>query len=628
MREKDFEDQIISKDSRKLMGFRELVHASEIAFQNGSHHLAILAMEEAVGRPEATALAYFRLAVLHWQVGNVNAAIAACHESISLDAEDEQSHRLLVELLVESRLLDEAAKEIQRFQKQRQGQRSDLEMILVSAFVAADRLDDALEAIQHYNDSGPVAENAMIMEAEIAHRLGRTYLALSAAERAYRKAPCSPEVNKFYLACLLGAGCYDEALTIVKSARTKWPKDASIVRIATLVLIRLDRRQLALQMAIEGLHIDSSDCESWFNAAMLADSLGFVRQTREMFQRALQLAPENTALYLEFANILGRDGEYDCAITLLDKAESLAPGQETIVSLRRALMERRAHPKEQVANLLRTDDIRPLPRSGRKRNQGVLARLATQLRVISALVMRELQHRAIYSKFGLGSVLLPPILQIGAVGIIMGIFNDGRPPLGDRMFFFYATGLMPFYMFLHVVDHSLEVFAANISTLQVPIIHRLDLVIAVAVAELTIGTMTSVMLFGLFQIFSYGPSSDNQIEAVFAYLATWLIGFGCGLIFAVLNNFSRFFTQIWLVTQRTLYFLSGVFFIPQMMPGWMRDPLLWNPLLQCIEWFRTGFYSQYHPPWINKPYVIGLGCAFVVLGLGLESALRNKMKIQ
>jgi capsular polysaccharide transport system permease protein len=111
-------------------------------------------------------------------------------------------------------------------------------------------------------------------------------------------------------------------------------------------------------------------------------------------------------------------------------------------------------------------------------------------------------------------------------------------------------------------------------------------------------------------------------------LAVWLFALGLGLISAVMNNLYRPWLNAWLIVQRFLYIASGVFFIPQGMPGWVRDILVWNPLLQCIEWFRTGFFSYYQPPWLDRSYVLGIGFATVVTGLILERALRPRMRMQ
>jgi capsular polysaccharide transport system permease protein len=187
---------------------------------------------------------------------------------------------------------------------------------------------------------------------------------------------------------------------------------------------------------------------------------------------------------------------------------------------------------------------------------------------------------------------------------------------------------MPFYLFIHVIDNAQNQFIDKVNVLQVPIITRLDVVLAVAITELLIMTAVVVVTFGAFSLMSYGPPSDNQIQCVFAMLSVWLLAFGLGLICAVMTNLYRGWANGWLIVQRFLYIASGVFFIPLNMPAWVREPLAWNPLLQCIEWFRTGLFMRYDPPWLDKSYVVGVALATIVVGLMLERGLRRRMRTQ
>ena len=244
--------------------------------------------------------------------------------------------------------------------------------------------------------------------------------------------------------------------------------------------------------------------------------------------------------------------------------------------------------------------------------------------MILALAIRELSHRTARSKFGLISAIVEPLLQIVMLGVVLSIFTQGHPPLGKSMFFFYATGVLPFYMFLHVVGHSIGLLSEATSLLQVPRIRRIDLVLAMASAELLIGSMTTTLVFGLFFLFGYGEGTENILHAIFAYLVVWIFSLGTGLIFSVLNTITTTIKSLWQTLQRFLYFLSGIFFIPQFMPPWARDVLLWNPLLVGIEWFRAGMFLQYHPPWIAKTYLVAVSITTVVAGVALERAARRQ----
>jgi capsular polysaccharide transport system permease protein len=74
-----------------------------------------------------------------------------------------------------------------------------------------------------------------------------------------------------------------------------------------------------------------------------------------------------------------------------------------------------------------------------------------------------------------------------------------------------------------------------------------------------------------------------------------------------------------------LYFISGIFYVPAMMPDWARDMLAWNPLLHAIDWFRAGFFASYQPHWLDRSYLVVLAILALLAGFGLQRGLRRRL---
>ena len=83
----------------------------------------------------------------------------------------------------------------------------------------------------------------------------------------------------------------------------------------------------------------------------------------------------------------------------------------------------------------------------------------------------------------------------------------------------------------------------------------------------------------------------------------------CSVINATIETVNGTWLRIWPSMIRLQYFTAGIFYVPQEMPDWLRDVLVLNPLLQCIEWFRTAFFDQDAPPWLDRAleYIRELG---------------------
>jgi capsular polysaccharide transport system permease protein len=609
----------------------DLVMASEIAGNRGKWDLGILAVKILVEREPNEPGWHHRLAHFLMQSHDLVEAETHCLKAIALAPTFLEAY-ILLRAVRFSREDYEGVLQAARDQESRCGGSSELSTSIALLLLQMRRLEEALATVRQINDVGPPSEASLLLEAEIAQQLEMPHAGASAAERAYRLWPMSAVACSTLARLLCHLGQHRAAVPVLRQAHILSPHDPSICYLLALALTALSESRQALDAVLEALALEPRECEYLYTAASLYDRLGEQDQALDCMRRAIDVAPERPYLRVSLAHMLSRSGDFPAAVSALVEAERLAPADTGIRDLRLSFLAQDTG--HYVARASAASDILPpMPKArahlrGKSPPQAFTRRLQTQVRVLAALIWREFRDRSAHSRFGILSVFIPMALQIVTLGVVLSLFNNGRPPIGDRLFFFYATGVMPFYLFIHVIDHAQNQFLDKAAVLQVPIITRLDVVLAVAITELLIITAVIVVTFGTFSLMSYGPPSDNQIQCVFAMLAVWLFAFGLGLICAVMTNLYRPWANGWLIVQRFLYVASGVFFIPLNMPGWIREPLSWNPLLQCIEWFRTGLFMRYDPPWLDKSYVVGVALATTVVGLMLERALRRKMRTQ
>ena len=86
------------------------------------------------------------------------------------------------------------------------------------------------------------------------------------------------------------------------------------------------------------------------------------------------------------------------------------------------------------------------PRRELRPRPTIFSALQTQLRVIYALMIRETRTRLADSKLGYGWALLEPVLHILMLSLVFAVMMRGRPPIGDKFFIFYYTGIIPYHL--------------------------------------------------------------------------------------------------------------------------------------------------------------------------------------
>jgi capsular polysaccharide transport system permease protein len=263
----------------------------------------------------------------------------------------------------------------------------------------------------------------------------------------------------------------------------------------------------------------------------------------------------------------------------------------------------------------------------RRSPPGMLERLRSQCRVISALIIRETRTRFADAKLGYGWALIEPILHITLLSVTFAVLMQGRPPIGTHFFIFYYTGLIPYHIFVHTSSGMSHAIIGNGPVLQLPPVTTFDVIAARGLLEIITDVIIAVILLIGFGAIGLAAAPDDLWSPSVALLVTAAFGYGFGYINAVLTVFFRSWEKVYGQVTRVLYFVSGIFYVPGMMPDWARDALAWNPLLHAIDWFRAGFFASYQPHWLDRSYLVTLAILSLLGGLGLERGLRRRLYV-
>nr|WP_281502946.1 ABC transporter permease [Ancylobacter crimeensis] len=240
-------------------------------------------------------------------------------------------------------------------------------------------------------------------------------------------------------------------------------------------------------------------------------------------------------------------------------------------------------------------------------------------------MLREIRLRSIHSRLSYLLAFVEPILQLVMMMTIFTLIGR-RPDFGTSLLLFLGTGIMPFFLFTHVSGRCTGAIRASGLVRALTAVQPIDIMIARALLETATLLIVAVMLFSF--IYATGVREAFPIQPIVAiqgFAATALLGIGVGLINGVIGSFFRLWAVIYGVASRSLIFLSGVFFVPDLMPPGIRYVLSWNPLLHGLEWFRSGFYLTYPTLTLSKSYLIGFGVASLLIGLALERVFRSRL---
>lgn len=235
-------------------------------------------------------------------------------------------------------------------------------------------------------------------------------------------------------------------------------------------------------------------------------------------------------------------------------------------------------------------------------------------RSISALILREMSATYGRSPGGYAWMILEPALGIT---LLTMIFSAGfkTPSLGTNFAIFYATGLVPFQMYVTISVSMSTAVKASKSLLAYPGVTFFDTLIARLLLAVLTQALVSYMVIAAIRmmyetqtVLRFGTILEGY--AILVFFAT-AVGLMNGFLFMRYDLWAR----IWSIVTRPLLFVSGIIFLWENLPEPYRSWLWWNPLVHCIAWIRSGFYVGYDVPFASPLYVCVVAGVVSVAGM-------------
>ena len=223
------------------------------------------------------------------------------------------------------------------------------------------------------------------------------------------------------------------------------------------------------------------------------------------------------------------------------------------------------------------------PRRGPARPQRP-ARRWRFFRSVGALMLREMSTTYGRSPGGYLWALIEPI---GAIALLSFVFSFvlRSPGLGNNFPLFYATGYLTFQLYISLSGLVAAAIRYSRAFLAYPAVTFTDAL----VARFVLNAMTNLLVM--------------------------VIVIGVGTMNCFL--FTRFpvWQRVWGILNRPMFLISGVFFIPEMVPAQFREWMMLNPVAHGVSEMRRGFYATYDAVYVVPSYPCLVALVLTLFGL-------------
>jgi len=235
-------------------------------------------------------------------------------------------------------------------------------------------------------------------------------------------------------------------------------------------------------------------------------------------------------------------------------------------------------------------------------------------RTVAALILREMSSTYGRTPGGYIWTILEPALGVALLSVVFSLALR-NPQLGSNFPIYYATGLMPFYMYQTVSTNVAQSINYSRALLAYPRVTFADAILArLILAVITQLLVSALVLGGIVMIFETRTVFEVP-QMLLAYSMAICLGAGVGVTNCFLMAVFPVWQSAWSILTRPLILISGVFFLLDTVPSPYREWLFWNPIAHVISATRGAFYHSYDAVYVSPVYVFTISGVAAFMGM-------------
>lgn len=249
--------------------------------------------------------------------------------------------------------------------------------------------------------------------------------------------------------------------------------------------------------------------------------------------------------------------------------------------------------------------------------------VAGQLRVVEALVLREMHMRYGRRDFGYIWLFIEPMILGLAIAIIHSAYD--RKSFAEILVFF-TIGYVLFFMFRAIVGRSTTVIRANSALLY----HRRITLQSLFLARHLIEVIACVGVMAIYTTAGVAIGADwpeAPATKLFAILLMGLLAQGLAFLIAAAAQEWETLDRIIHMFTYLLMPISGVFFRVNSLPEWLQEILLWVPMVHIFELLREAQFGAQYVARYDLAYVAAWIGGLHLLGLAALRVVRRRITL-
>lgn len=251
--------------------------------------------------------------------------------------------------------------------------------------------------------------------------------------------------------------------------------------------------------------------------------------------------------------------------------------------------------------------------------------LKIQIRVIHALVMREIITRYGRHNLGFAWLFLEPMIFTLGVAMLWTALKAGHGN-GIQIVPFAVIGYSMVLMWRNVTSRMGNAIEANTGLLFHKNVKVIDVFLARMILEIAGATISFLVLSLIFLAVGQMNLPHNFLMMAEGWFLLIWFSIALGLFVGALFAMSEVLDRLWHAVTYLMFPLSGSAFFVYWMPQAFQDLLLYIPMVHASELIKHGYYGEIIPTFENSFYLIKWNLILTFLGLFLVKYVSKKVE--
>lgn len=237
-------------------------------------------------------------------------------------------------------------------------------------------------------------------------------------------------------------------------------------------------------------------------------------------------------------------------------------------------------------------------------------------RVIGALLIRELLTRYGRNNIGFLWLFVEPTAFILIVTIVWTKVR-GTQLTDIPIAAFALTGYASMLLWRYTASRCIGAVKSNKSLLYHRQVTIFDIFLARIILECMAMTTALVVLTMVFYLIDWIPLPEDLLQTIGGWLLLCWLSLGLGMTIGGLNEKAEVVGRTWHPLSYILMAVSGVAFTVDALPPRAQELMLWNPIINSVEFLREGWFGSVMHAHYDIPYVIAWNVVLTLVGLSL-----------